>query len=371
MGSRGVYKVGERIFENKLEALLHANSTRQQVIWDFFNSRFATVNWTRPLNVPLKELYRLRAQQLREKYDYLVLHYSAGSDSTNVLRSFIDNGIKLDEVFVRWPIRLAEATPYSNSSDPTNYLNEWNITIKPALTKLRSEHPELKISVKDTSDGFREQLSSVSDKDIHVKTGGQHFSPMSFNSISISSDSEIAALDSNIKIASIFGIGKPILREDNGRIYTYFSDYAINSAGHRQNLEPFYWTPDFPEIVVEQVHLILNVIRANPFLESIINNRENSLSNSLNPIVAEQAMKKILYPDWDLNTFQLKKTFGFDNAYNDFLFNSTELDQGLDRYKWHLKDLLSGLSRDNIFWIDGKPNGIRGMNSPAYFVGCL
>ena len=42
------------------------------------------------------------AQQLREKYDYIVLAYSGGADSCNVLNSFLDNGIPIDDI-IRLP----------------------------------------------------------------------------------------------------------------------------------------------------------------------------------------------------------------------------------------------------------------------------
>jgi len=46
-------------------------------------------------------LYALRARQLREKYDYLVLYFSGGADSTNILKTFIDNNIFLDEIVMQ------------------------------------------------------------------------------------------------------------------------------------------------------------------------------------------------------------------------------------------------------------------------------
>ena len=65
--------------------------------WDFNESVFSSYDWTVEPNESIADLYRQRAQQLRDKYDYIVLMFSGGADSTTVLRSFLDNDIKLDE----------------------------------------------------------------------------------------------------------------------------------------------------------------------------------------------------------------------------------------------------------------------------------
>ena len=82
----GYFKVGKDIFFSKIDAILHASKTNADVTFHFHDDVYGSVDWTRPLHVPLDVLYRQRAQQLRDKYDYLVLHYSAGSDSHNILR---------------------------------------------------------------------------------------------------------------------------------------------------------------------------------------------------------------------------------------------------------------------------------------------
>ena len=111
---------------------------------------FRSFNWRSRLNVPLTDLYRLRAQQLRDKYDYLILWFSGGADSTTILQSFIHNGIHLDEVIVSWPKTLTEGRYTPNlSTDATNMSSEWDFSIEPKLKWLAKNYPTIKITVLD------------------------------------------------------------------------------------------------------------------------------------------------------------------------------------------------------------------------------
>ena len=94
----GVYRVGDFDFYSKVEAIEMHTKTGIHPYWDFNEAVYRSRDWTVEPSVDLSELYRRRAQQLRDKYDYLVLWYSSGADSDNVLRSFLDNDILIDEV---------------------------------------------------------------------------------------------------------------------------------------------------------------------------------------------------------------------------------------------------------------------------------
>ena len=90
----GRYVVDGKIFYDKIAALVYADSVKKEVQWDYFNDVFFSADWTTEPEISLDELYRIRAQQLRDKYDYIVIFCSGGADSTNVLYSFLKNGIQ-------------------------------------------------------------------------------------------------------------------------------------------------------------------------------------------------------------------------------------------------------------------------------------
>ena len=93
----GYYTVGQEKFYSKPMALTKATETNQFPEWNFSNETFGAQNWLIEPNINILDLYRIRAQQLRDKYDYIRLEFSGGGDSTTALYSFINNGIHLDE----------------------------------------------------------------------------------------------------------------------------------------------------------------------------------------------------------------------------------------------------------------------------------
>ena len=68
----GYYLVGNKKFFNKSLALIEHSVTREPITWIFNDSAYGAINWTIPIETSLTELYRQRAQQLRNEYDYLV-----------------------------------------------------------------------------------------------------------------------------------------------------------------------------------------------------------------------------------------------------------------------------------------------------------
>jgi hypothetical protein len=77
----GVYRVGDLKFYSKLQAIEMSTKTGIHLHWDFNEAVFDSYDWTVEPKDSLVELYRQRAQQLRNKYDYIILAYSGGADS--------------------------------------------------------------------------------------------------------------------------------------------------------------------------------------------------------------------------------------------------------------------------------------------------
>jgi hypothetical protein len=77
----GCYRVGDLKFYSKLEAIETMQQTGIHLHWDFNEAVFGCYNWKQEPVDSLSDLYRRRAQQLRDQYDYIVLCYSGGADS--------------------------------------------------------------------------------------------------------------------------------------------------------------------------------------------------------------------------------------------------------------------------------------------------
>ena len=94
----GYYNVGDFKTYSKLEAIEQSKSTRKPLFWNFNQHECDNHVWDVEPKETLDELYRQRAQEIRDKYDYVVLMFSGGRDSSNIFHAFTSNNIKLDEV---------------------------------------------------------------------------------------------------------------------------------------------------------------------------------------------------------------------------------------------------------------------------------
>ena len=97
------------MFFNKIECLQYASKIKNyKVSYHLFDSAYEALDWTAEPKSSLDELYKLRAWQIRDKYKYVVLAFSGGADSSNVLDTFIENNIPLDEIVTYYPIKAIE-----------------------------------------------------------------------------------------------------------------------------------------------------------------------------------------------------------------------------------------------------------------------
>jgi hypothetical protein len=372
----GYFKVDQKIFYSKIDAILYASKTDFDVTFHFHDDVYGKVNWTQPVYTPLNQLYRQRAQQLRDKYDYLVLHYSGGSDSHNILRTFLDNKIRLDEVFVRWPVEATKrfCPVATRNDDPRNMLSEWELTILPQLEWLRSNYPDVKVTIKDTSDV--NVLDVLSEEGMLNAAGGLYVNPGSLIRHTVTSDVEVSMLAKHQKVASIYGANKPCLLKRGSDLYTFFIDYAARNGGgtgggQTKNVELFYWTPDMPQILVEQCHVILNYFKNNPDLQPFLENKQfTEESYWLN---LAEIMKMLLYSNWDYSSFQVRKVAGWVwfNDYDDFMRVNYGREKFMDKWRSVNMNLNKSIASRFKRYVNGQSRGIEPLATKLYYVGKL
>jgi len=315
----GYYVVDNKIFRHKIYAMQEATRKHlkpKDVIWVFNDNVYDSIDWRNPSNISLTELYRLRAQQLREKYNYLILSFSGGGDSTNILDSFILNNIHLDEVVVYWP-RKRTANKYvpSVDTDPRNFSSEWDYLIEPKLKWLESAAPRTKITLLDLHDSFptndpANDIVEVTPK--HNYIGYQRYKTV---------DKLLLNRQTTYKnYAFITGVNPPMLTRIKHHLMLYFSDVLTathasdyTADGLYRNVEFFYWTPDMPEIVKAQAHALLNNLQMYPKYIDLL--PEWHLGGSKQPAkdrknINEQLrrwMKWVLYPTYNCQNLQVDK----------------------------------------------------------------
>lgn len=248
---------GSQKFSNKNQALEQCTKLNTKDIrYCLEEDRFGRIDWSKEPEIALTELYRLRAQQIRDSYDYVVLTYSGGSDSTNILHSFFSNGIMPDEVISF----MLEGKDFSN--DKTTFNKE--ITFNQQAIKDHVLANGVGYSTVDVSKFYH----SIFDQDDWCFRSG-------INRAYITARAHAAGIDRFRKIRDrgkraciVYGLEKPAVSVDKkNNFYAYLLDIPMQQyvtaemhEDHYNGLiqERFYITGDMPELTIKQSHIVAN-----------------------------------------------------------------------------------------------------------------
>lgn len=350
----GFYKVDDKIVYNKFQALICASKNKKSVEWNFYDDLYdyTGLNIKSHIDTSLEQIYKKRAQQLREKYNYLILNYSGGSDSHNILHTFLKNNIKLDMIFVQWPISLTDKNLYiPNVVNKSNYNfhSEWDFVLKKDLEWLSQVHPEIKIEVAD----WTETLTVDFYSDLLFENNVTNL-PSIARSQKQNTHSKIETELSNkgVSVASIFGVDKISIAIRSNEIFFRMADTSCMAQPNPDNingLEYFYFTPDMPEIPAIQCYKLYKEYIKRPHLFRItadIKKREERYKNVLYQSPYQdlhsywEVFKLVCYPHWNFSRFQAEKPFsvlqGLPNgvrAWDNILINSIP-DFKIIQQKW-------------------------------------
>jgi hypothetical protein len=307
----GFYTVGQTKYYSKIQALLEATKINQFPHWNFNNEIYGSQLWTEEPESNLKQLYYIRAQQLRDTYDYIRVEASGGGDSTTVIFSFLLNGLHIDEIIFRYPSsgdKNLTPDPFNFRSE--NHLSEYEYATKPLLNWVKTNYPRVKITVHDYS---ADMLKNPMTDDLWISSSKDFLQPahvVKFTNYQTVEQSILA--DTGKKLCILYGIDKPKLCIRDGKWYAYFVDFQANYAnpdmGDYTNItnEYFFWSPDLPEIVIKQVHSIKNWFDRsdNRHLQHLATWPNHSMSQRT---AYEHIIKPLIYPDYDPTTFQVGK----------------------------------------------------------------
>ena len=159
----GYYQLGNARYFNKVQAILDSDRCQWPLRWNYLDQEFDQHDWTQEPDVSLEDLYAARARDIRERYDYLVLHFSGGSDSANILETFVDNGIHLDEVLIRGSYDQTDRIRSGIVSAQNNY-SECLVQSLPLAEWVRDNHmPHLRITVVETTNLILDYFANTPD----------------------------------------------------------------------------------------------------------------------------------------------------------------------------------------------------------------
>lgn len=318
---QGYYIVNSKNFLYKYNAFLEAKKTNSEITWKFNDEVYNSVDWTKSSGRPLLETYKLRAQQIRDQYDYIIISFSGGVDSTSMLDAFLDNNINVDEIWCDWPVGLVEKSKASinYSIDHTNFHSEFFLNTLPKLKQISQKFPNIKIHLSDEfSKGLVEDYEDTSyifsvPMHLHGTSRIRYIYRYIHN----------MSLDKNKSIALVVGCDKPNIYINNqNQIGMLFLDNAVTHKSDineytSRKIEFFYWSPQFPQLVVDQCHYIINYLRSNPMVFKQMQSSMRTLKNTFNDrtLLYNKVTIAICYPNWK-NDFQTNKPpFGRNNCF--------------------------------------------------------
>jgi hypothetical protein len=257
----GFYTVGEKKFSSKLDAVLEAQLTDAKVEWHFFNDIFSKVNWTIEPELSLDQLYKIRAQQIRDAYDYVIVFCSGGADSNNVIRSFINNNIHVDEVISMAPLSGLNNWGWDkNDISLSNTVSETKYALFPMLDEIRTKNPNIKITINDF---FEDIVNYNSDEWIYNSTGN-YIGPATSMCGRLDKFKHLTDLaEQGKRIGLVYGVDKPVISVRNNHVYMLLADAGVNYARppfvtDYPNVDRvlFYWTHEMPELMIKQGHVV-------------------------------------------------------------------------------------------------------------------
>jgi hypothetical protein len=368
----GYYKVGrsdplrgEQVFLNKHQALMYATETQAPISYHWFDDAFNNFDRSRLGQVSLDEMYITRAKQLRESYEYLILNYSGGADSWNILKVFLDNNIKLDHIMVSWPISAVNAglyTPNNKNLNANNFMSEWDFTMKPDIDWIAANYPEIKIELIDWAKPFFENPNFVT-RELFNQLN--HFHNMADLARStLFSETERALCDKGVKVCTIWGIDKPsVFVDDDNKCGMTFPDSVI-TVGHAPEWNPhgteyFYWTPKMPEIVFEMGYQTVEWFRKRPQLQKYRWRTDHSKNKPYLPIMQTNqiACRDSCYTTWasKQNKFQVQKPMKAARDDKDFwMYQNPMLKHHVDVWSELYAEHLDSLAPEYVTFDENK-----------------
>jgi len=330
LNKHGYFSVGNQKMYSKLDAIRLSNSTGEKVQWHYNDEVFGKQDWTTEPEKDIKTMYRERAQAIRDRFDYVVVMFSGGSDSTTVLDSFIDNGIPVDEVFMHQWIKY-------QPEGADSYMNaEITYSAIPYLKRKLPTAWNTKVRLHDPSDYA---LACLNDRDFVASAWRGMNNIQNLQMISLHHDLHrrfpeyVKLTQAGKSIVFVWGEAKPRIHYDleKNKYFLQLEDHYAHAPQPRDQEEndpfcqheQFYDDPLHPEIKIKQCHLLLKTLKQikhrKDIFQEVKDTEESRLEARLWASPAEtwhegklyfldrNAFNCTIYPDWNFLTYHQDK----------------------------------------------------------------
>jgi hypothetical protein len=293
----------------------------------FNDDIFSSFSWKTPLDdVSIEKLYFERAKQIREEYDYLILAFSGGSDSNQILSTFLNNNIFIDEILnINYEKMSEKIEDYSNQPDDMKQILEYKLAVVPRLNDVKRLSPKTKITLIDSTDHIiNELVYKKTYKPVTLLNSKEYVHYKAFNvrpvMFSYYIDHHMKKTEfKKSKTCLIRGFEKPIITiDDNLIVKCFFSDIMMAGTNYAKSvdfqIENFYWSEKAPLIPIKQSQIIKSHMEKdkNFFIrfynaKKAIRNNDDSVSH-ISAHLIEREFSRYIYPDWNPELFAATKT---------------------------------------------------------------
>jgi hypothetical protein len=253
----------DKKFYNKIDAVDEAKRlglSADHIFFHWFPSSWKQIDITAEPSEDYEELKKQRALKLRERYKYIKLFFSGGSDSITALNAFVKNGIHVDEIvnFNRGGNR------HFTWVDPDN---EVKLSARAYLESIKNLIPNTKITYKEMSGkDIIEYNKTLTLENKSFITFGETAE------FDILPDQKILYLGSDLSTTcNLEGGQKPIIFMYGGE--WYFGSFDIHNSGFNKFAEEFFFDPEDPRLFLKTVH------RLKKFVEILYSTDKEKFNN--------------------------------------------------------------------------------------------
>jgi hypothetical protein len=315
----GFYSCDELYFNSKIQACIHGTANKKPVKWHFNDDVFDNYPWEIEPTATLDELYDRRAREIREKYDYVMLAFSGGGDSNNVLESFLRQGLLIDEIVTNVMGDYNSVTVFDPKViENWNEAAEFKFQTLPRLEHVKNVSPRTKITILDLSKYALEFFGEQKDESwlnftrerLNV-SGLMRHNFIHFNEVR-------KQFDKGKSIAMVLGIEKPRTRINRDGVMTmFFGDQAVNIATTQEFMfdysnayvENFYWHPTCADMIAKQVHVVKRFLENTPEMIPVWTPSISGDFQRMFRSVHERVLRPILYSStWRNSYWQANKS---------------------------------------------------------------
>jgi hypothetical protein len=309
---------------SKLDAVFHSNDV-SKIEFVYNEEEYGRIQTSLEPKETIDELYAKRARQLRETYDHIVVMYSGGIDSTNVLHTFFDNNLEVDEVCT-WLFTDIESDKNalanreaSNKALPyMQYLKDIGKIKKATIVEIGQLIIE-QFNDQTIAENFAWILNGIANPWILAVRSSPLFKQKFF-----SHHDEL--IRQGKKIGFIWGFDKcqMMFNKEQQTYQMYFSDAAFDLQQQRLMFqkfmdrdvltlsidEPFYFSKLHPDITLKQCHLVAkaaeNIPSDSPDLHNTLEDVPTTgpfIQHHSGKYLKKKVVDRIIYPKQDVSLF--------------------------------------------------------------------